>query len=196
MTYLRCWAIVVFFVAFGATVQTAFATEPTEIIVPSIVLEGFLLDDSDMEKIEGGLPRACRDLKYDSLENSCLNNKGQDYQDAKNDCDIWLEDRVKDSGKDISKRWDPAATTTVAGHMKKLEGQLLDEAPLGWSVEFIDGSHVALVRVNEDGSADIYHQGQNRETPTTKRWKGSRGYHYSEARSAYWGKQSTKFWKF
>ncbi|MFZ3110663.1 MAG: hypothetical protein WA234_08280 [Rectinemataceae bacterium] len=197
MKNLRCWAVLLVFVAFGTATQTAFATESPELIASAIELEGFLLDDTAMEEIEGGLPRACHDPNYDKYFNSCMNNKGQDYKDAKNDCDIWAEKVLKDAGNDISIQWDPATTTSVAGHMKKLGGKLLDEAPLGWSIEFIDNNHVALVRRNNDGSADLFHQGYNSATPTTEAWVGSRGYHYKNATSARWGKKhSPKFWDF
>jgi len=197
MKNLRCWAIFVVFVAFGITAQTAFATEPSEVIVPSIVLEGFLLDDATMEEIEGGLPRACHDPKYDPYFNSCMNKKGQKYNDGVNDCDIWAQETLKDGGMDISGRWRDAHSTSVAEHMKILSGELTDEMPLGWSIEFIDNNHVALVRRNDDGSADLFHQGYNSKTPTTEAWEGSRGYHYKDAKSARWGKKnSPKFWDF
>jgi hypothetical protein len=78
--------------------------------------------------------------------------------------------------------------------MERLKGELTATAPLGWSIEFIDNTHVALVRVNEDGSADLYHQGFNKATPTSKAWQGSRGYHYPNSEGVNWG-TIRSFWK-
>jgi hypothetical protein len=111
-----------------------------------------------------------------------------------NDCDIWVENVLKMACVDISGIWGKACDTTVRGHEAILLDRLVDVAPLGWSIEIIDGSHVALIRVNVDGSADLYHQGFNKATKTTEKWSGSRGYHYEDARSAYWGGTKPRFW--
>jgi len=197
MKNLRCWAVLLVFVTFCTVTQTALATEPSEVIASTIELEGFLLDGSAMEEIEGGLPRACHDADYDKYFNSCMNSKGQKYVEGENDCDIWAQEGLRNAGKDISGLWGDASSTTVEQHMKILSGKLSDEMPLGWSIEFIDNNHVALVRRNNDGSADLFHQGFNSKTPTSDEWEGSRGYHYKNAKSARWGrKHSPKFWDF
>ena len=196
MKKLRCWAGLIVLVFLGASSPALFATESTGDILNAIDLAGQSMDVTEMDEILGGLPRACHDPKYDPIENACLNNKGQVYVDGVNDCDIWVETVLKQAGVDISSSWGKASSTSVSGHAKKLSGKLSNKAPEGWSVEFIDGSHVALVRVNEDGSADLFHQGTNRETRTTQKWKGSRGYNYKKASSAYWGDESRKFWDF
>ena len=192
MKKLRCWAGVLIFVAFGAAAQASFATELSEVIASSIELEGFLLDAFAMEEIEGGLPRACHDPNYDPIENACLNNKGQKYVSGENDCDIWAEKVLRESGKDITSIWGSAKTTTISGHRVKLAKQLKNDAPQGWSIQIIDSGHVALMRVNSDGSADLYHQGENRNLDSTVTWE-SRGYHYSNVRNARWGNER-KFW--
>jgi hypothetical protein len=160
-----------------------------------IELNGQPLALAEMEEATGGLPRCCRDLDYDPIEDKCLNNKGQPYKENENDCDIWIENNLKQSCIDIASKWGSASSTTVPEHLKNLFGQMVSEAPLGWSIEFIDGTHVALIRVNNDGSADIFHQGFNKATSTAAMWEGSRGYHYENAHSAYWG-NNPQFWGF
>lgn len=162
--------------------------------MPFFGLEGQSLTEAEMEGIVGGLPRMCHHPRYDAIEDKCLNNKGQDYDAGTNDCDIWAESNLNQAGYDIASKWGPAKTTSVKGHMEKLKGELTDTAPLGWSIEFIDNSHVALVRVNDDGSADLFHQGFNKATKTTEEWQGSRGYHYENSEGANWGKRRS-FWK-
>ena len=192
-----CWRVVfAFLVLLGASTELAFATESSDGILTAIDLEGKIMDAIEMEEILGGLPRACHDPNYDPIENACLNNKGQVYQPGENDCDIWVETVLKQAGIDISNSWGNASSNGVSGHVKKLLGQLSNQAPQGWSVEIIDGSHVALVRVNNDGSADLYHQGYNRASSTTEEWEGSRGYNYNNASSVRWGKRSSQFWDF
>ena len=163
--------------------------------VVDIELDGRQLALAEMEEATGGLPRCCDDLNYDPIEDKCLNNIGQNYEGGSNDCDLWIENVLGQACINISAAWGPAFTTSVQGHIQVLSGQLSDYAPQGWSIEFIDGSHVALIRVNADGSADLYHQGLNAKTPTTISWEGSRGYHYSDARSACWGDEP-RFWSF
>ena len=143
-----------------------------------------------------GQRKTSTNLNYDPIGDKCLNNKGQAYENGINDCDIWVEKVLGLAGIDISGLWGPASSTDVAGHVRILSEQLLSQAPAGWSIEIIDGSHVALVKVNGDGSADLYHQGNNRGTPTTEWWQGSRGYHYENAGSAYWGDSAPRFWGF
>lgn len=161
---------------------------------PFLGLEGQSLSETEMEDIVGGLPRCCHHPRYDAIEDKCLNNKGQAYDAGINDCDIWAENNLKQAGYDIANKWGSAKTTSVKGHMEKLKGELTNTAPKGWSIEFIDNTHVALVRVNEDGSADLFHQGFNKETVTTKAWQGSRGYHYENANGVNWG-DNRSFWK-
>ena len=160
----------------------------------AIELEGRPLAEVEMEEVTGGLPRCCDDLDYDPIEDKCLNNKGQPYEANGNDCDIWVENVLKQACIDISGIWGAASRTTVGGHEAILVDRLVSIAPAGWSIEIIDGSHVALIRVNTDGSADIFHQGHNRATDTMEAWDGSRGYHYESARSAYWGDTAPRFW--
>jgi hypothetical protein len=162
---------------------------------PFFGLEGESLTASEMEDIVGGLPRLCHNPCYDAIEDKCLNNKGQNYLGGVNDCDIWAESNLKLAGFEIDKKWGSARSKSVKQHMATLKDQLSDTAPLGWSIEFINYSHVALVRVNQDGSADLFHQGYNAATPYSEAWEGSRGYHYQNSRSAYWG-ENPKFWKF
>ncbi len=198
MKNLRCWAVAVAFLAFGAAVQTAFATEPTAVLTSSIELEGLLLDDTAMEAIEGGLPRACHHPEYDKLDNSCLNNKGQKYIDGVNDCDIWLEETVENAGYNIRNRWGPAKDTKVKGHEKILANELTDTPPKGWSIEFIsygpENGHVALVNLKDDGSADVYHQGSYINSSGVETWE-SHGIHYPNIKSHRWG-ESRKYWDF
>ncbi|MDX9828123.1 MAG: hypothetical protein RBT73_10305, partial [Spirochaetia bacterium] len=162
---------------------------------PFSVLEGEYLTEAEMEDIVGGLPRMCHHPQYDAIEDKCLNNKGQEYLGGINDCDIWAENNLHAAGYEIATKWGSAQSKSVKQHIETLKGQLTDSAPLGWSIEFINNSHVALVRVNSDGSADLFHQGYNAATPNSDAWEGSRGYHYSNAKSAYWG-DNPKFWKF
>lgn len=159
------------------------------------LLAGMALSEEEMGAVEGGLPRCCHDANYDPIEDKCLNNKGQEYERGENDCDIWVENVLSEAGYDIASRWGSAKSTSVDGHMKILAGQLIDEAPAGWSIEFIDRDHVALIRVNDNGSADVFHQGKNMATEVSEEWKGSRGYHYIKARAHSWGK-SRKYWDF
>jgi len=159
------------------------------------LLAGMPLNEAEMDAAEGGLPRCCHDAEYDPIEDKCLNNKGQKYVKGDNDCDIWVENVLSEAGYNIASRWGSAKTTSVAEHMRILAGQLLDEAPKGWSIEFVDRDHVALIRVNDDGSAEVYHQGYNYKTPTTEAWDGSRGYHYSEVKDHSWGDRRA-YWDF
>ncbi len=177
--------------------RPAWAASATEADIPAIFfqLDGESLSQADMEDILGGLPRCCHLSNYDNIEDKCLNNTGQLYEPSINDCDIWIENVLKKGGIDISRRWGSASNTSVKGHVEKLRGQLVDRAPIGWSIEIIDNIHVALIRVNSDGSADVFHQGYNASTPTSEEWNGSRGRHYTNAASAQWGK-SRKYWKF
>ena len=186
------------FVVFVLFVVVAFGAAAQEggLAAAEIELDGQPLLVSEMEEVTGGLPRCCDDLNYDPIEDKCLNNKGQAYEKGQNDCDIWVEKVLGLAGIDISGLWGPASSTDVAGHVRILSEQLLSQAPAGWSIEIIDGSHVALIKVNGDGSADLYHQGNNRETITTREWEGSRGYHYENASSAYWGDSAPRFWGF
>jgi hypothetical protein len=158
-------------------------------------LPGVPLELSEMEETVGGLPRCCHDLDYDPIEDKCLNNKGQEYVPGKNDCDTWIEKVLSQAGIDISPRWGNARATSVGRHVRILDGKLSDKAPLGWSIQIIDNEHVTLMRVNKDGSADVYHQGFNHSTPTSEPWEGSRGYHYDNARDGYWGDRR-EFWDF
>ncbi|MDX9826296.1 MAG: hypothetical protein RBT73_00990 [Spirochaetia bacterium] len=184
--------ILILFVVSGRVGLAAAALDDSS---PFSVLEGEYLTEAEMEDIVGGLPRCCHDPQYDAIEDKCLNNKGQKYEKAINDCDIWTENNLSQAGYNIASKWGPAKTTSVKGHMEKLKGELTDTAPIGWSIEFIDNSHVALVRVNEDGSADLFHQGNNAGRTPEEDWEGARGYHYSNAKSAYWGK-TRSFWNF
>lgn len=159
------------------------------------LLAGMPLNEAEMGAVEGGLPRCCHDAEYDPIEDKCLNNKGQVYERGENDCDIWVENVLSEAGYDIASRWGSAKTTSVDGHMKILADQLTDEAPKGWSIEFIDREHVTLVRVNDDGSAEVYHQGINAKTAELKEWKGSRGYHYVKSSMHKWG-SNRKYWDF
>lgn len=159
------------------------------------LLAGMPLNELEMGAVAGGLPRCCHNADYDPIEDKCLNNKGQEYERGENDCDIWVENVLSEAGYDISNRWGNAKTTSVDGHMRILAGQLIDKAPKGWSIEFVDKDHVALIRVNDDGSADVYHQGKNAETAVLKEWKGSRGYHYNQTKAHAWG-NSRKYWDF
>ncbi|MCX7028083.1 MAG: hypothetical protein NT061_11540 [Spirochaetes bacterium] len=149
---------------------------------------------SEMEEVTGGLPRCCRDLDYDPIEDKCLNNKGQAYVEGRNDCDIWVENVLKQACIDISPIWGAASRTTIKGHEAILIDKLVDVAPTGWSIEIIDDSHVALIKVNADGSADLYHQGENRNLDSTTTWE-SRGYHYSDANDHCWG-NSRRYWDY
>ena len=159
------------------------------------LLAGMPLSEAEMGAVEGGLPRCCHDVEYDPIEDKCLNNKGQKYERGVNDCDIWVEKILRDAGVDIASRWGRAKATSVKEHMKILAGKLIDKAPKGWSIEFVDNDHVALIRVNDDGSADVYHQGFNYKTPTTVAWEGSRGYHYSQVEAHTWGDRRM-YWNF
>ncbi len=185
--------IAVFF--FGLSGLEVSAEDLTGELTAVIDLDGLPLGTLEMNEIFGGLPRCCHDPEYDPIEDKCLNNKGQRYKEGVNDCDIWVETVLKQAGTDISNQWGSASSTSVAGHVKILSDQLLDQPPLGWSIEIIDDGHVALVRVKADGSADLYHQGLNRRTPTTEKWEGSRGYQYRNSRNACWGNRS-RFWDF
>jgi len=175
--------------------RPAWAASATEADIPAIFfqLDGESLSQADMEDILGGLPRCCHLSNYDNIEDKCLNNKGQSYLAGENDCDIWIENVLQQSGIDISDVWGSARNTSVKGHLKALKGKLRKNASLGWNIQIIDESHVALVRVNKDGSADLFHQGFNRGSPESAAWQGSRGYHYTNANSANWG-DSRYFW--
>jgi hypothetical protein len=159
------------------------------------LLSGMPLNEAEMDSVEGGLPRCCHDAEYDPIEDKCLNNKGQKYLKGENDCDIWVENVLSEAGYDIANRWGSARTTSVDGHMRILAAQLMENAPKGWSIEFIDRDHVTLIRVNSDGSADVYHQGYNYKTPTTEAWDGSRGYHYVDTNLHTWGERR-RYWDF
>ena len=132
-----------------------------------IDIEGVPLQLSELADTLGGLPRCCHDLDYDPIEDKCLNNKGQKYIDGVNDCDTWVEKVLSQAGIDISSRWGNAKITTVSGHVSILAEQLKGKMPDGWNIEIIDTNHVALTRVNKDGSADVYHQGKNRNEDDT-----------------------------
>ena len=190
-----CSVILIAVFVFGLISMQASAEDLTDESMVAIDLDGLPLGASEMDEIFGGLPRGCHDPDYDPIEDKCLNNKGQRYKEGVNDCDIWVETVLKQAGTDISNRWGSASSTSVAGHVKILSGQLLDQPPLGWSIEIIDDGHVALVRVKADGTADLYHQGVNRRTPKTEKWEGSRGYQYRNTRNACWGAKS-RFWDF
>ncbi|MHB9152886.1 MAG: hypothetical protein ACYC2S_09530, partial [Spirochaetales bacterium] len=143
-----------------------------------IDLEGQSLQVLEMEEIIGGLPRCCHDPEYDAIEDKCLNNKGQRYKEGVNDCDIWVETVLKQAGVDVSSAWGSARTTTAKGHETILSSKLTDNPPLGWSIEIADSNHVSLVRVNVDGSVDVYHQGMNINCDMTVAWE-SRGKNFS-----------------
>lgn len=187
-------AILVLLVFLG---RPAWAASATEADNPAMFLEleGESLSQAEMEDILGGLPRCCHLSNYDNIEDKCLNNKGQVYEKSINDCDIWLENVLLQGGIDISAIWGAAKSTSVSRHSELLRGKLSTTAPLGWSIEIIDNSHVALVRINKDGSADLFHQGYNAGTNPTNGWEGSKGYHYSDSKKVNWG-NSRRFWKF
>ncbi len=78
------------------------------------------------------------------------------------DCDIWVQETLKNLGKDITEQWNDAKTTNVAGHEQALEGQTTNTPDNGWSVVLMTDSdkysinHTGLIRVNDDGSCDLY----------------------------------------
>ena len=184
--------IAVFF--FGLSGLEVSAEDLTGELTAVIDLDGLPLGTSEMNEIFGGLPRCCHDPEYDPIEDKCLNNKGQRYKEGVNDCDIWVETVLKQAGVDISSQWGPAKSTNVSGHRTRLLSKLKGQVSQGWSIQIIDSSHVALIRVNSDGSADLYHQGENRNPDTTTTWE-ARGYHFSSARNARWG-DSREYWDF
>ncbi len=192
MKKLMYGTILVVLVFLGRPARAASATE-VDIPVMFLELEGENLSQADMEDILGGLPRCCHLRNYDNIEDKCLNNKGQSYLAGENDCDIWIENVLRQGGIEISGIWGNARNTSVKGHIKALKGRLRRTASTGWNIQIIDESHVTLVRVNEDGSADLFHQGFNRGSSESAAWQGSKGYHYSNANSANWG-DSRYFW--
>lgn len=191
---LYSFFVILLFV-FGGSGQAVSALELTGDILRVIDLEGLTLGTSEMDGILGGLPRCCHDSNYDPIEDKCLNNKGQKYVEGINDCDIWVETVLRQAGIDISAQWGSAKDTRIKGHQKLLSMKLQNSAPLGWSIQIIDEAHIALIRINKDGSADVYHQGYNEKTDVTEPWEGSRGYHYKNYKSAFWGKDRS-FWAF
>jgi hypothetical protein len=194
----RWWVVFAFLVLLGASTELAFATESVGGLLTAIDLEGKIMDAIEMEEILGGLPRACHDPNYDPIENACLNNKGQKYIDGVNDCDIWAEKVLGEAGISIVNRWGPAKTTKVKGHEIILANELSNVAPAGWSVEVIsygsESGHIALVRTNNNGSADVYHQGSYINSSGVETWE-SHGIHYPSAKSHRWGKNRS-YWDF
>ena len=191
MKKLIAFLILAALAVYGITAQNSIAA------FAHIDLEGQSLQLSEMEEIIGGLPRCCHDPEYDAIEDKCLNNKGQPYREGTNDCDIWVENVLRQAGVDVSSAWGSARATTAKGHETILSSKLTDKAPLGWSIEIADSNHVSLVRVNADGSVDVYHQGMNINCDTTVTWE-SRGKNFSN--NAFLrrgnGNNERKYWDF
>lgn len=177
-----------------AIAPAAAAREAAAGLAAVVELEGLPLAAAELEETIGGLPRCCSNLNYDSLEDKCQNNKGQRYKKGKNDCDIWVEKRCRDAGEDISDRWGPAADTEVKDHARILKDELQDSPAKGWNIVIIDDEHIALMRYNANGSADVYHQGKNKNADSTIT-EESRGYYYNSVNDFRWG-NNRKYWKF
>lgn len=174
--------------------RPAWAASATEADIPAIFfqLDGESLSQADMEDILGGLPRCCHLSNYDNIEDKCLNNKGQSYLAGENDCDIWIENVLNQGGIDIASRWGSAKNTSIRDHRQRIVKQLRKTQPKGWSIMIIDASHAALTKLNDDGSIDIYHQGQNLNSDGSTTWE-SRGHHYNNKNEMGW-KGSIEYW--
>ena len=161
---------------------------------PFLGLEGQSLSEAEMEDIVGGLPRCCHHPRYDAIEDGCLNNKGQKYDEGYNDCDIWIENVLMEKGINIASKWGSAKSTSVRNHRERVKNQLSTTQPEGWSIMIIDESHVAITRLNPNGSIDIFHQGRNRGSDNKEVWE-ARGYSYSNRNQMKWDGK-IEYWAF
>ena len=84
------------------------------------------------------------------------------YKAGTFDCDIWVQNTLKDNGIDITNLWGDAYSTNVAGHEEALEGLTTDSPGVGWRIVLMTDSdiysvnHTGLLKVNEDGSCVLY----------------------------------------
>ena len=95
------------------------------------------------------------------IEDEIREHLDETYVSGTNDCDIWVENRLRNVDQDISEEWAPAASNTVPQHIENLEDELQEESERGTNVTFHNESHVMLIGVNEDGSVDVAHISSN-----------------------------------
>jgi hypothetical protein len=131
------------------------------------------------------------DLRNSKYRAAADENLGQPYESGKNDCDIWVEKRTQNAGKDVSSAWGSAVDNSVADHLKTIGADAIDKPKKGPNVFFQGEDHTGLLLVNSNGSADVYHQGWN---PASRKWD-SETKHYSSV-SAFEGAWSgtKKYW--
>jgi len=100
-------------------------------------------------------------LWEESIEEHIKENLRQDYKSGKNDCDIWVEERLDEAGIAKPDRWQPAISTTVAAHIKDLRDSLKETPDRGTNIVFHGGNHAMLLGLNEGGDVNIAHQSSN-----------------------------------
>jgi len=110
---------------------------------------------------------------YELILISVTQKLGQEYIPGINDCDIWVEDVFFYAGINLSSRWGPARSTTVSGHTGRIADELSPIPDMEWNVFFQGYNHTGIIKVNMNGSVDIFHNGWNPD----EIWE-SRTYHY------------------
>jgi RHS repeat-associated protein len=108
---------------------------------------------------------------------SIMQKLGEEYISGVNDCDIWIEDAFSNAGINLSDLWGPSQSTSIDTHMKIIANELSKIPAETWDVFFQNRDHAGIIRINNDGSIDVFHNGRN----PGDIWE-SRAYHYNSVK--------------
>jgi len=106
-----------------------------------------------------------------AINNSINIHSNESYIYGKDDCDIWVENVLKDAGIDISYLWGSAECNDVDQHEKKLEGKKTNVPQTGFSVVLMTDhkptnnfiSHTGILELHSDGSCTLYQHSRSSE---------------------------------
>jgi RHS repeat-associated protein len=97
----------------------------------------------------------------ENVEVAVNNNLNQTYEYGVNDCDIWVETVLEESGVAMPDSWSSATSTNVATHIQEMQNDLQDAPAQGTNIVFQGNTHILIIGVNTDGTVDVAHQGWN-----------------------------------
>lgn len=128
-----------------------------------------------------------RDAKLTMSINGSMKSS---YVYGKNDCDIWVQEVLKNAGCDITSVWGDARNNTVADHEKKLAGKTTDYASTGWNVVLMTDSnkysinHCGLANVQSNGTVLFYQNSKSVGGPSVEQYSSvsafQKAYAYSD----------------
>jgi len=115
------------------------------------------------------------------IDESVNNKLKEEYVSGENDCDIWVEDTLKDAskasdeeGKDETKflpeGWQAARENTVAGHRENMKDSLQDDPEIGTNIGLSDDGHTILLHLNKDKTVEVAHTSSNNDSEAAERY--------------------------